>query len=127
MAGEWQQLADHIRAEMSRRGWTQHDLAEAAGIGEKTVNTLLSGRERPRLPRTMPAVEVALGWRPGTARRIVDGEDPLGAEGDGRITHNDLVDMAIQQLRKVPARDRLRLLSRLISEVDDELDDEASR
>jgi len=113
---------------MSRRGWTQHDLAAAAGIGEKTVNTLLSGRPRVRLPRTAPAIEVALGWRPGTARRIIGGEDPLGASEDAPTTHDEWVDAAIGELRKLPARDRLRILARLLAETEAVADgDEASR
>lgn len=73
MGNGWERLADHIRAELKRRGWNQSDLATAAGIGEKTVNTILSGKSRTRVPDTMPAIEIALEWEPGTGRRIING------------------------------------------------------
>lgn len=35
---------DQVRSDMARRGWTQVDLAEAAGISQPTVSAALAGR-----------------------------------------------------------------------------------
>jgi len=80
---DWQRLADNVKAELGQRRradgrrWTQADLAAAAGVGARTVSRLLSGRSK-RLPSGMLEIEAALGWPPGTARRLVMGEDPFG-------------------------------------------------
>ena len=75
MSAEWERLADQIRAEMSARGWSQHELAERAGVSERTINRLLNG-PRSRLPNVMPQIEHALGWEPGTARRVLYSDTP---------------------------------------------------
>jgi hypothetical protein len=80
MAGNWRALADYLRWEMHHHGWSsQREFADAAGVAERTIRDLISGRNRDRIPRKIANVELAVGWPPGTARRIVDeGAAPPG-------------------------------------------------
>jgi len=56
----------HVRAEMGRRGWTQVDLAEAAGISQPTVSAALAGR--PIKEKSARAIAAALkGSKPNPA------------------------------------------------------------
>lgn len=76
----WKLLADEIRAARDARGLTQAALALEAGVGIRTLQDLEAGITRGRMPRLMPRVERALGWRPGSARAILDGGSPIPAE-----------------------------------------------
>ena len=76
VAMDWQRLADVIRAELARRGWTQRDLADRANVDLKTISLLVNGHPRSRLPRRIPRIEEALGWAPGSARAVLEGGDP---------------------------------------------------
>lgn len=81
MPNGWKRLADYARSELGRRNWTQRDLAREAGVSERTISDILSGRPRPWMPRRMPQIEASLGWEPGTARRIIEeGYAPPGVE-----------------------------------------------
>ncbi len=78
---DWKRLADYLRSAMDRqRIRSQRDLAHVAGVSPRTVGDLLRGVERKWIPTTMPAIERAVGWSPGSARRILDGGEP----DDGR-------------------------------------------
>lgn len=77
---DWQRLADVIRGELAKRGWTQQDLADRAGIDIKTVSLLLNAHPRSRLPRTIPQIEAALNWEPGSARAVLEGGEPTQVE-----------------------------------------------
>lgn len=76
MDGDWQRLADFIRAEIEARGWRQSDLAVKADVSTLTINNLVSGRAPRRWPKSIPAVERSLGWEPGSARSILEGGRP---------------------------------------------------
>ncbi len=74
---DWQRLADYLRSAMDRqRIRSQRDLADVPGVSPRTVGDLLRGVERKWSPRTMPAIERAVGWPPGSTRRILDGGEP---------------------------------------------------
>lgn len=79
MSRDWKRLPTAIRAARERLGMTQAGLATAAGVSESTVQNL-EGRAPSRMPATMPKVERALGWAPGSARAIVEGGDPTPLE-----------------------------------------------
>jgi transcriptional regulator with XRE-family HTH domain len=49
-----------VSDEMARRGWTQKELAERAGITESAVSRYLSGRRTPRL-EALRAMAAAFG------------------------------------------------------------------
>lgn len=93
---DWERLADHIRAEMGRRDWTQRDLADRAKVPLRTLGDLLKGGHT-RLPNSVPKVEAALGWEPGSARTILEG---------GRISAAEPVslDEQIEQAREFEER-----------------------
>lgn len=55
---------------------TQIGLAAGAGVSESTVQLLEAGEGRTRLPRSLPSVERALGWAPGSAVVVLEGGDP---------------------------------------------------
>lgn len=72
---DWPSLADHIVARRLELGMpNRRDLAAAAGISERTLSELENGRSVRRT--TLAAVESALQWAPGTARRILTGTQP---------------------------------------------------
>ena len=81
---DWQRLADVIRGELAKRGWTQKDLADRAEVDIKTISLLLNAHPRSRLPRSIPRVEAALGWAPGSARAVLEG-DVLVSDERGQI------------------------------------------
>ncbi|WP_412078970.1 helix-turn-helix domain-containing protein [Streptomyces xanthophaeus] len=76
MTRDWERLAHAIEAARDAKGLTQVGLAEAAGISESTVQNLESGAERKRTPSTLPKVEEALGWAPGSGLAVLAGGEP---------------------------------------------------
>lgn len=77
----WQRLGRRIKAERGRKGFaTAADLARAAGVSVRTVETVESGTHsgRPR-ETTLAKIERALGWREGSAERVVAGGRPIDA------------------------------------------------
>ncbi|MCP3820134.1 helix-turn-helix transcriptional regulator [Streptomyces sp. A3M-1-3] len=76
MGRDWARLAKAIEAARDTKGWTQVALAEAAGVSESTVQNLESGKGRKRMPSSLPKVERALGWRPGSGEAVLAGGDP---------------------------------------------------
>lgn len=106
MERQWDHLADYIRSEMARRRWSQRDLAGESGVSERTISDLLSGRPRKWLPRTMPRIELAIEWDPGTAERVL-----LGATPDGDISRENYeraLDDILARARKLPDHERKR-------------------
>lgn len=79
MSRDWQRLADSIEAAREARGMTQVQLAEAASVSESTIQNLESGKDRSRLPHSLPKIERALGWKEGSGRVILDGGSPAQA------------------------------------------------
>lgn len=75
--GAWRQLADEIRAARDARGLTQAELAQEAGVGLRTLQDLEAGITRGRMPRLLPRIERSLGWRPGSARLVLEGGQPV--------------------------------------------------
>lgn len=51
-----------VRAERERRGWTQDELAAAAGLSKRTIIRIEAGGAV-RMPLVYDALESALGWR----------------------------------------------------------------
>lgn len=60
MTQDWTSRLAAIKAERERRGLTQVELADAAGIGESTVQNLEGGREYTSEPQSLRKVEAAL-------------------------------------------------------------------
>lgn len=73
MAYDWERLERAIRDARNAHGYSQEQLADAAGVGVTTIQNF-EGRRRPvRWPRTLAHVEKALGWPAGRARAIATG------------------------------------------------------
>lgn len=86
MDRDWKRLGNAIKAQREHLGLTtQAELAEAAGVTRQTVQSLEAGKTRTRMPATIGAVEKALNWEPGTAARILRGEDVRAATDTGRF------------------------------------------
>lgn len=69
-------LGDAVRTARKEKGWSQVQLAEAAGVSEATVQNLESGKSRKGMPSSLPRVERALGWMPGSGDDILMGGEP---------------------------------------------------
>ncbi|MEW1895973.1 helix-turn-helix domain-containing protein [Streptomyces albidoflavus] len=76
MTRDWTRLASAIEGRRREIGFTQVDLAEAAGVSESTVQNLESGVARRRLPSSLPRIEIALGWETGSGEAVLDGAEP---------------------------------------------------
>jgi putative transcriptional regulator len=51
-----ERLANELRAQRERRGWTQADLAARVGVSRKTINTIENGVF---VPSTLTALKIA--------------------------------------------------------------------
>lgn len=71
------QLADEVRAHRSAKGWSQAELAQRAGVASSTIQNLEGRMVFTRLPNKIGQIERALGWGPGTAKRVVYGGEPV--------------------------------------------------
>ncbi|MFJ2399783.1 helix-turn-helix transcriptional regulator [Streptomyces xanthochromogenes] len=77
MGRDWARLAEAVEAARIELGMTQVDLAQAAGVSEGTIQNLESGKDRPRFPTSLPRVERALKWAPGSGDAVFSGGDPI--------------------------------------------------
>lgn len=103
MGRDWQVLADYLDAEMARHRWSsQMEFASAAGVGLRMIYELLAGHERERMPYKIGRVEYAVGWPPGTARRIVyEGYRPTLDELHPRADVPASADVRLHELAKL--------------------------
>lgn len=76
MNADWERLAEALRRRRDDLGFTQVQLAEMVGVTDTTIRNLEGGRTFTRPPSSLPGVERALGWAPGSARAILDGGEP---------------------------------------------------
>lgn len=90
MTRDWERLARAIEEARDAKGLTQVALAEAADVSESTVQNLESGATRKRTPSTLPKVEAALGWAPGSGLAVLAGGDPTPLTEATRSADRDL-------------------------------------
>ena len=64
----WDRVIAAVIDRRAELGWTQKQLAAEAGVGERTIQNLESGKKP--LPVIRARIERALGWEPGEFRRI---------------------------------------------------------
>jgi transcriptional regulator with XRE-family HTH domain len=69
----------YVLARRGELGMTQEQLARAAKVDPKTVNSLEHGERWP-WARNIARLETALGWPPLTLEKIAAGGEPPGAE-----------------------------------------------
>jgi transcriptional regulator with XRE-family HTH domain len=102
MTRDWARLAHAIETARDARGLTQVALAEAADVSESTVQNLESGAERKRTPSTLPKIEEALGWTPGSGLTVLAGGDPTpkpAGDDDRSLDKSDLPLRIVDELR----------------------------
>ena len=61
---------------------TLSDLAARTGLGVRTLSDIERGARESYSAETLAAVEAALGWAPGSVRRILDGGQPTREQDD---------------------------------------------
>lgn len=121
--GDWTRLADYVRAARTALGLTQRELAAKAGIGFTTVQLLESAAPRTRLPDTIPAVEAALGWAPGSARSVLLGGEPESVMTLPKIrvelmaSDVDRIAAAIATYSNMSAEDKARLIREITGQT----------
>ncbi|WP_425829347.1 helix-turn-helix transcriptional regulator [Streptomyces fractus] len=76
----WQRLSEMIRAHRGRKGWSQAELAQHAGISTKSALTAESGKPPTRMPPSLDRIARALGWADGSVNAILEGGDPLPSQ-----------------------------------------------
>lgn len=85
-----ERLGHAIRAHRAHQGMRQVDAAKKGGLSEGAWRNAESGEIAPQ-PRTLARIDRALGWPPGTAGRVLAGEDPpeiqppKEPDGDGYV------------------------------------------
>lgn len=75
---DWPRLKEVLREELENRHWTQAHLARQAGVTLRSIQTLLSGERRRRMPTCVRGVESAFGWPRGAIHAILEGGPPPG-------------------------------------------------
>jgi transcriptional regulator with XRE-family HTH domain len=91
-------LATAIQRRREALGFTQVQLAKLAGVTDTTIRNLEGGRQFTRPPASLPAVEQALGWVPGSGQAVLNGGEPtlvadaLAAEVEDFATRYEIED-----------------------------------
>lgn len=120
VSGNWRRLADYVRSARVQKGLSsQALLAEAAGVSEGSVRSLESGKSYTRMPVVVPAIERALGWPPGTARRLVEGGDadmPFALPQDLSLEDERIYRELLESARTLSKAEKRRLLVDLFDE-----------
>lgn len=73
--GNWGALRDHVKSARAKLRMNQRELAEAAGVSFSTIQSIERAEPHTRIPDSVPKIELALGWEPGTGRRLVEGDE----------------------------------------------------
>jgi hypothetical protein len=70
-----ERLLFFLTQRLAQLRWSREDLAAQGGPSPSTVYKALAGGRRPT-ERTLARLELALGWQPGSAHRILEGGAP---------------------------------------------------
>lgn len=74
----WERLGRLVASERGRHWRSRQAFARAAGVSVRVLDDIEKGRRANYSEATLAAIEAALGWEPGTCRRVVEG---------GRVRH----------------------------------------
>ncbi|MEU2236111.1 helix-turn-helix domain-containing protein [Streptomyces vietnamensis] len=105
MGRDWKHLADTIEAARETKNLTQVALAEKAGVSESTIQNLESGQERKRVPASLHKIERALGWKPGSGERVLEGGEPEEQQEETAAPPSDLPLRIVHELQDGPLLD----------------------
>jgi hypothetical protein len=64
-----------LEQRLAQLRWSREDLAAQGGPSPSTVYKCVAGGRRPT-ERTLARLELALGWQPGSAHRVLEGGAP---------------------------------------------------
>jgi hypothetical protein len=93
---DWARLADFVIDRRTQLGMkTRRDLSRVTDINDRTIGKLELGQSVSA--STMSTIERALGWAPGSWRRILDGGDPELAEAPARPAARVYTDPVMQE------------------------------
>src|SRR3954471_12915385 len=91
-----ERLMFFIQHRLAQLGWSRDDLAAAGGPSPSTLYKAHRGG-RELAERTLARLELALGWQPGSAQRVVDGGAPSLRVFDRMQTVSDRIDAATRR------------------------------
>lgn len=71
---DWERLSDYVVSWRARRDISRSRLAELMGVSTKTVERIENAE--PVRTTSLARLEYALGWKPGSARAVLEGGEP---------------------------------------------------
>lgn len=79
---DWARLGVAIRKSREGLGLSRKKLSEWSGISEKSIQLTEEGRVPTRWPKSLQALEDALGWTPRSVANVLDGGEPTQRQRD---------------------------------------------
>lgn len=70
---DWFALGEAVRERRNQLGLAQHDIAKRGGPSTQTMMRIENAHRTRYESRTLSRMELGLGWKPGTARAILEG------------------------------------------------------
>src|SRR5690606_15588684 len=110
-ADDWRRLGQYVRAGRLAAGheYVKDDWDRVVGAHYRTLNNLEKGKRVS--PNTVSKVELALGWKPGSADRVLAGGEPIYADEAMRTTMSNLDPKVRSALVQMPAEVREAFLT----------------
>jgi transcriptional regulator with XRE-family HTH domain len=81
MEWDWIALGTALRDRRKALRLTQEELAELAGVHVGTIKDYERGKSYKRMPKSWIALERVLDWLPGSAKAILEGDEPTIVTG----------------------------------------------
>jgi hypothetical protein len=117
-----ERLMFFIQHRLAQLDWSRDDLAAAGGPSPSTLYKAHRGG-RELAERTLARLELALGWQPGSAQRIVDGGGPELRVFEQVQTVSERFDAAMSHNEDTGVRRSAAELRDFLMTVADRLDD----
>ena len=111
-----------IQHRLAQLGWSRDDLAAAGGPSPSTLYKAHRGG-RDLAERTLARLELALGWQPGSAQRVVDGGAPSLRIFEQVQTVSESIDVAMSHDEDAGVRRTAAELREFLMTVADRLGD----
>jgi hypothetical protein len=117
-----ERLMFFIEHRLAQLGWSRDDLAAAGGPSPSTLYKAHRGG-RDLAERTSARLELALGWQPGSAQRVVDGGAPSLCVFEQVQTVSESIDVAMSHDEDAGVRRTAAELREFLMTVADRLGD----
>lgn len=98
VAEDYKRAGERIDAVRLRRGLTQGEAADAAGVSSTSWNVVVNGRSAVS-PRTAAKIMTWCGWTPESYQRLLDGQEP-----EPLTTWSDIEQLGATGPRSSPSR-----------------------